>query len=86
MSESDDLLKEGVEEARTRFDRAVAMTMAVVAVLLATDALFGHRAHTEELLNQAKASDQWTYFQAKTVRRIFHLFVVEQQPDATTPG
>ena len=69
MSESDDLLKEGVEEARTRFDRAVAMTMAVVAVLLATDALFGHRAHTEELLNQAKASDQWTYFQAKTVRR-----------------
>jgi uncharacterized protein DUF4337 len=69
MSEPDDLLKESVEEARSRFDRTVAMTMAIVAVLLATDALFGHRAHTEELLNQAKASDQWAYFQAKTVRR-----------------
>jgi len=69
VSESEELLSERVEEARSAFDRNVAMTMALIAVLLATDALFGHRAHTEELLNQAKASDQWAYYQAKTVRR-----------------
>ena len=26
------------------------------------------RAHTEEVLNQARASDQWAYFQAKSIR------------------
>ena len=69
VSEADELLKEGVEEVRSAFDRNVAVTMAIVAVLLATDALFGHRAHTEELLDQAQASDQWAYYQAKTIRR-----------------
>jgi hypothetical protein len=69
VSESEDLLNERVEAARSAFDRNVAMSMALIAVLLATDALFGHRAHTEELVSQAKASDQWAYYQAKAVRR-----------------
>src|SRR5438270_11394772 len=69
MSEAEDLLKEHVDHARTLFDRQVSVTMAVLAVLLAMDALFSHRAHTEELLNQAKASDQWAFYQAKTIRR-----------------
>jgi hypothetical protein len=69
VSEADDLLKERVEEVRSSFDRNVAVTMAILAVLLATDSLFGHRAHTEELLDQAQASDQWAYYQAKTIRR-----------------
>ena len=30
--------------------------------------LAGHRAHTEEVVNQAKASDQWAYYQAKNIR------------------
>ena len=30
--------------------------------------LLGHRAHTEELLLQAKASDQWAFYQAKSIR------------------
>ena len=30
--------------------------------------LLGHRSHTEELLLQAKASDQWAYYQAKNIR------------------
>ncbi|GAC1456004.1 MAG: DUF4337 domain-containing protein [Gemmatimonadaceae bacterium] len=69
MSEADDLVRERAEEARTDFDRRVATTMAILAVLLAVDSLFGHRAHTEEILNQAKASDQWAYYQAKAIRR-----------------
>jgi hypothetical protein len=69
MSEADDLVRETAEEARTSFERQVAATMAILAVLLAVDSLFGHRAHTEEILNQAKASDQWAYYQAKAIRR-----------------
>ena len=69
MSEADDLVRERSEEARSGFDRQVAATMAILAVLLAVDTLFGHRAHTEEILSQAKASDQWAYYQAKAIRR-----------------
>jgi hypothetical protein len=69
VSEADDLVREGAEEARSGFERQVAATMAILAVLLAVDSLFGHRAHTEEILNQAKASDQWAYYQAKAIRR-----------------
>src|SRR5579862_3100346 len=46
----------------------VTFTMAVLAVVLATTTLLGHRAHTEELLFQSKASDQWAYYQAKSIR------------------
>jgi hypothetical protein len=69
MSEADDLVNESAEEAHSSFDRYVAVTMAILAVLLASDSLFSHRAHTEELLNQAQASDQWAFYQAKTIRR-----------------
>jgi hypothetical protein len=84
VSEAEDLLRERTEEARSLFDRYVAVTMALVAVLLATDALFGHRAHTEELLNQAKASDQWAYYQAKTIRRT--TYEVGSELARLTPG
>jgi len=46
----------------------VTFTMAVLAVVLAATTLLGHRAHTEELLMQSKATDQWAYFQAKNIR------------------
>lgn len=47
----------------------VSVTMAVLAVLVAVVSLLGHRAHTEEVVLQAKASDQWAYYQAKNIRR-----------------
>jgi len=43
--------------------------MAVLAVLVAVVSLLGHRAHTEEVVLQAKSSDQWAYYQAKNIRR-----------------
>ncbi len=69
MSDADDLVREQSEAARSHFERKVAATMAILAVLLAVDSLFGHRAHTEEILTQARASDQWAYYQAKAIRR-----------------
>src|ERR1700758_4559551 len=47
----------------------VSVTMAILAVLVAIVTLLGHRAHTEEVVLQATASDQWAYYQAKNIRR-----------------
>jgi Domain of unknown function (DUF4337) len=47
----------------------VTITMAVLAVLVATVSLLGHRAHTEEIVLQTKATDQWAFYQAKDIRR-----------------
>jgi len=47
----------------------VSLTMAILAVLVAVVSLLGHRAHTEEVVLQNKASDQWAYYQAKNIRR-----------------
>jgi hypothetical protein len=47
----------------------VTVSMAIFAVLVAAVSLLGHRAHTEELLLQTKATDQWAYYQAKDIRQ-----------------
>jgi len=44
------------------------LTMAILAVLVAIASLLGHRAHTEEILLQNKATDQWGFYQAKNIR------------------
>jgi Domain of unknown function (DUF4337) len=63
-------IHEQAEEARRDPSlKPVSLTMAVVAVLLATVSLLGHRSHIEQVITQAKASDQWAYYQAKGVRR-----------------
>jgi hypothetical protein len=59
---------------------AVTVTMAIVAVLVAAVTLLGHRAHTEEVLLQSRAADQWAYYQAKEIRRrSYELFIDELQ-------
>jgi hypothetical protein len=46
----------------------VSVTISILAVLVAAVTLLGHRAHTEELLLQTEATDQWAYYQAKNIR------------------
>jgi hypothetical protein len=65
----DEELQEGAEHAKEPFDRKVAVTMAVIAAMLAIDGVMSHLFTTEELLLQQKASDQWAYYQAKSIRR-----------------
>lgn len=62
-------LKEHAEHAKDPFDKNVAITMAIIAALLAIVSVMGHILTTEELLAQQKASDQWAYSQAKDIRR-----------------
>jgi len=63
-------LQENAEHAAHERSLApVTVTMAVLAVLVASVSLLGHRAHTEEILLQTKSTDQWAYYQAKDIRR-----------------
>jgi hypothetical protein len=63
-------LHENAEHARERPDLApITLTMAVLAVLVATVSLLGHRTHTEEIILQNKVTDQWAFYQAKNIRR-----------------
>jgi len=69
-------MPEEIQEMHERAEHAqhdpslvpVTVTMAILAVLVAAVGLLGHRAHTEELLNQTRATDTWAEYQAKSIR------------------
>ncbi len=67
--EATEELKEHAEHARAPFDKMVATTMAIIAAALAVVSVLGHIETTEELLLQQRASDQWAFYQAKSIRR-----------------
>jgi len=78
MAEDFRELEEQAEEAAQHNLAPVTVTMAILAVLIAAVSLLGHRAHTEEMLMQTKATDHWAYYQAKEIRRRnYELFVDE---------
>ncbi len=62
-------LQENAEHGRENPSLApISVTMAILAVCVAVVSLMGHRSHTEELLMQNHATDQWAYYQAKNIR------------------
>jgi len=62
-----------LEEVRAKkFTRKVALVTAVFAVVLAVASLGANHAMKEMLLAQQQASDQWAYYQAKSIRE--HLY------------
>jgi hypothetical protein len=63
-------LQENAEHGRENPSLApISVTMAILVVCVAVVSLMGHRSHTEELLTQNRATDQWAYYQAKNIRR-----------------
>jgi hypothetical protein len=64
-SELQEHAEHGAHEASMR---PVAFTMSVLAVLVAITTVLGHRTHTEAVLTQNKATDQWNLYQAKKIR------------------
>src|SRR5579862_5943166 len=66
----------GHEHSESPLVIPVSITIAILAVLVAIATLLGHRSHTEELLMQSKATDQWAYYQAKNIRvHTYELFL-----------
>ena len=62
-------LKEHAEHgAHEETLRPVAFTMSLLAVMVAVTTVLGHRTHTQAVLDQNKATDQWNEYQAKKIR------------------
>jgi hypothetical protein len=68
LQELAEKLEEGEAKKQENALRPVAFTMSVVAVLVAIMTVLGHRTHTEAVLSQNKATDQWNLYQAKKIR------------------
>lgn len=62
-------LQEQHEKARESSLRPVSFTMSLFAVLVAIITVLGHRTHTEAVLQQTRATDQWNIYQAKKIRQ-----------------
>jgi hypothetical protein len=68
MEDGVDLPESHASHEEYRYTLPVSLTISILAVLVAGAALLSHRAHTEELLLQSQATDQWAYYQAKNIR------------------
>jgi hypothetical protein len=64
IHEFSEQLKEGAEKSLMH----VSLTIAILAVLVAMVTVLGHREHTEAVLEQTRAADQWNEYQARRMR------------------
>ncbi len=46
----------------------ISLAISILAVLVAMVTVLGHRSHTEAVLSQSRAGDQWNEYQAKKIR------------------
>ncbi len=70
-------IHELAEKAARRKEKGIGLTTAILAVLLAVVTMMAHRSHTEEVVLQTRAADQWSYYQAKNIRR--HMYAADKQ-------
>src|SRR5579875_620648 len=59
---------EQVQEGAEQSLKHVSLTIAILAVLVAMVTVLGHREHTEAVLEQTRAADQWNEYQARRIR------------------
>jgi len=67
-NEAQELQEQAEHAEHQKTLRPVAFSMSVLAVLVAVTTVLGHRTHTEAVLNQNKATDEWNYYQAHKIR------------------
>src|SRR5271170_5824307 len=48
--------------------KRISLAISILAVLVAMVTVLGHRSHTEAVLMQSRAGDQWNEYQAKKIR------------------
>jgi Domain of unknown function (DUF4337) len=74
MQEFSKQMKEAGEESLTN----ISLAISILAVLVAMVTVLGHRSHTEAVLMQSRAGDQWSLYEAKKIRQDSLLVVVDQ--------
>jgi urease accessory protein UreH len=60
-------LKEANEEGGESL-RTISLAISVLAVFVAMVTVLGHRSHTNAILMQSRAADQWSQYQSKKIR------------------
>ncbi len=58
-----------MKEAGEAGMRLVSLAISILAVFIAMVTVIGHRTHTEAILMQTRAADQWNLYQAKKIRQ-----------------
>ncbi len=66
MQEYANQLKEAGEKGESL--TSISLAISILAVLVAMVTVLGHRTHTEAVLMQSRAGDQWNLYQAKKIR------------------
>lgn len=66
MQEFSNQLKEAGEKGESL--TTISLAISILAVLVAMVTVLGHRAHTDAVLSQSRAGDQWNEYQAKKIR------------------
>jgi hypothetical protein len=67
-NEAQELQEQAENAEHAKSLRPVALTMTVLAVLVAVTTVLGHRTHTEAILKQNQATDMWNEYQAHKIR------------------
>jgi hypothetical protein len=66
-----------IPEAKDPFERRVALTIAILAIVLSLISTLGDNAKLESLLAATKASNSWAYYQSKSIKE--HTFSMQQE-------
>ena len=67
IQEFSDRLKEASEQPGESL-KFISLAISILAVMVAMVTVIGHRTHTEAVLMQSRAGDQWNEYQAKKIR------------------
>ncbi|NYF90921.1 DUF4337 domain-containing protein [Tunturiibacter empetritectus] len=67
VSEFANQMKESGESGEESL-KSISLGISILAVLVAMVTVLGHRTHTEAVLMQSRAGDQWNEYQAKKIR------------------
>ena len=72
------------QHATSSFDRRVAVTVAIIAAILAGVAMLGHRKHNDTLIHktvkgqlEVKESNTWAQYQAKRLRQQMNILQIQ---------
>jgi hypothetical protein len=68
IQEFSNQLKEAGESEHAESLTSISLAISILAVLVALVTVLGHRSHTEAVLMQTRAGDQWNEYQAKKIR------------------
>ena len=69
IQEFSNQLREAGEGKKEESLTSISLAISILAVLVAMVTVMGHRTHTEAVLMEARASDQWNEYQAKKIRQ-----------------